>query len=204
MNVSIGNEETRSDGHGERKDSVELAETVRSLQREVQSGRADNEKMFNQLNDRLMHNLTLMQRQMMTESDSGHRKGRQGHSRKEFPKEHKHSRNASKRRREHHFSSPSRKDSDSSEESISSLDRAPSKQKKRYRNDDLQGELRKIKPPNFNGESEKGEDAEAWSLGMRKYFRIHNYSSKMEANIAIHQLQVKASIWWEQLVRVKD
>ena len=60
MNVNIGNEETRSDGHGERKDSVELAETVRSLQREVQSCREDNEKMFNHLNDRLMHNLTLM------------------------------------------------------------------------------------------------------------------------------------------------
>jgi len=31
MNVSIGNAKTNSDGHGERKESVELAETVKSL-----------------------------------------------------------------------------------------------------------------------------------------------------------------------------
>jgi hypothetical protein len=34
----------------------------------------------------------------------------------------------------------------------------------------LQEELRKIKPPSFDGENKKGEDAEAWLLGMRKYF----------------------------------
>ena len=132
----------------------------------------------------------------MTNSDSGHRKGRKGHSRKESPKEHKRSRNASKRRREHHSSSPSRKDFDSFEESMRNLDRAPSKRKRRYINDELQGELRKIKPPNFNGESEKGEGAEAWLLGMRKYFQIHNYSSKMEANISIHQLLGQDSTSW--------
>jgi len=38
---------------------------------------------------------------------------------------------------------------------------------------------------------------------MRKYFHIYNYSSNMESNIAIHQLQGQASIWWEQLARVK-
>ncbi len=31
MNIGIGNEETKSDGHGERQDSVELVENVRSL-----------------------------------------------------------------------------------------------------------------------------------------------------------------------------
>jgi len=55
----------------------------------------------------------------------------------------------------------------------------------------------------FKGDSEKGEDAEAWLLGMRKYFSIYDYSSKLEASIAIHQLQGQASIWWEQLARVK-
>ena len=70
MNVNIGNAETNSDGHGERKKSVELAETVKSLQKEVQSCRADNERMLNQLNDTLVHNLNLIQRQMMMDSDS--------------------------------------------------------------------------------------------------------------------------------------
>ena len=91
--------------------------------------------------------------------------------------------------------------SDSPEESESSRDK--SSRRRKYRRDELQGELRKVKPPTFRGDSEKGEDAEAWLLGMRKYFRIYNYSSKMEARIAIHQLQGQASIWWEQWARVK-
>ena len=28
----------------------------------------------------------------------------------------------------------------------------------------------------FNGEVEKGEEAEAWLSGMKKYFQIYNYS----------------------------
>jgi hypothetical protein len=33
--------------------------------------------------------------------------------------------------------------------------------------DELQGEMRNIKPPTFDGENMKDEDAEAWLLGMR-------------------------------------
>jgi hypothetical protein len=33
----------------------------------------------------------------------------------------------------------------------------------------LQGELRKIKPPSFDGENKKFEYVEAWLLEMRKY-----------------------------------
>ena len=88
-----------------------------------------------------------------------------------------------------------------SKESGSSRDK--SSRRRKYRKDELQGELRKVKPPTFRGDSEKGEYVEAWLLGMRKYFRIYNYSSRMEAGIAIHQLQAQASIWWEQLARVK-
>jgi hypothetical protein len=36
----------------------------------------------------------------------------------------------------------------------------------------LQGELRKIKPPTFNGEHRKGEEVEAWLLEMKKYFQL--------------------------------
>ena len=96
----------------------------------------------------------------------------------------------------------SEESSDSPQESASSWDK-PSRRRNKYRKDELQGELRKIKPPTFKGDNEKGEDAEAWLLGLRKYFRICNYSSQMEASIAIHQLQGQASIWWEQLARMK-
>ena len=75
--------------------------------------------------------------------------------------------------------------------------------KRRHVKGDLQGELRKIKPPTFDGDNKKGEDAEAWFLGMRKYIHLHNYSSKMEARITIYNLKRKDSIWWDQLVQVK-
>jgi hypothetical protein len=77
------------------------------------------------------------------------------------------------------------------------------RQRRRYEVDDLQGEIRKIKPPTFDGDHKKDEDAEAWLLGMRKYFQLHNYSSNVEAIIATYHLQGKASMWWDQLKQVK-
>jgi len=62
LNDTVGNEEVNFDGHGERKESAELAETVKSLQKEVQSYKADNERMLIQLNDRMVHNLNEIQR----------------------------------------------------------------------------------------------------------------------------------------------
>lgn len=47
--------------------------------------------------------------------------------------------------------------------------------------DNLQGELRKIKTPTFNGEDKKGEEVEIWLLEMRKYLQLHDYSSNLEA-----------------------
>jgi hypothetical protein len=65
------------------------------------------------------------------------------------------------------------------------------------------GEMNKIKPPTFDGEHKKDEDAETWLLGMRKYFQFHNYSSHDEGRITIYQLKGKASMWWDQLVQVQ-
>jgi hypothetical protein len=69
--------------------------------------------------------------------------------------------------------------------------------------DELQGEMNKIKPPTFDGEHKKDEDAETWLLGMRKYFQLHNYSSQAEGRISIYQLKGKASMWWDQFVQVQ-
>ena len=50
--------------------------------------------------------------------------------------------------------------------------------KKKYRPyEEIPGEFKKIKPPNFNGETEKWEEVESWLSGMRKYFHIYNYSN---------------------------
>jgi len=65
--------------------------------------------------------------------------------------------------------------------------------------DHLEGELKKIKPTSFDGESKTGEEAEAWLLDIKKYFQIYNYSSNMKVWMAIYNLKGKASIWWHDL-----
>ena len=56
----------------------------------------------------------------------------------------------------------------------------------------------------LNGEVEKGEEAEAWLSGMKKYFHIYNYSDRLKARMAIYNLIGKAVIWWQDIKRVKN
>jgi hypothetical protein len=84
----------------------------------------------------------------------------------------------------------------------SSSSPSPLRKHKRFRVDELRGEMNKIKPPTFDGEHKKDEEAKTWLLGMRKYFQLHNYSSHEEGIITIYQLKGKASMWWDQLVQV--
>ena len=64
-------------------------------------------------------------------------------------------------------------------------------------------EFRKAKPPSFDGEIKKGEEAEAWLFGLKKYFRVHDFLENMKARMATFNLNGKASIWWEDLKNVK-
>jgi hypothetical protein len=73
------------------------------------------------------------------------------------------------------------------------------RQRIRTKENILQGEIRKIKPPNFNGDHRKGEEAEAWLLEMNKYFQLHDYPSQIEAKISTYHLQGKTTMWWDQL-----
>ena len=66
------------------------------------------------------------------------------------------------------------------------------KNKKNYKPyEEIFGELKKIKPPMFNGEIEKGEESEAWLSGMKKYFQIYNYSDELKDKMAIYNLTRK-------------
>jgi hypothetical protein len=56
-------------------------------------------------------------------------------------------------------------------------------------------EFKKSKPPTFDGEIKKGEEAEVWLLGLKKYFRVHDYFENLKAQITIFNLNGKASIW---------
>ena len=55
------------------------------------------------------------------------------------------------------------------------------------------------KTPTFNGETEKGEEAESQFSGMKKYFQIYNYSNQLKARMAIYNLTGKEYIWWQDL-----
>jgi hypothetical protein len=76
-------------------------------------------------------------------------------------------------------------------------------QRRKQEVDSLQGELRKLKPPSFDGEREREDDVEAWFLGIRRYFQLHNYSSNLEAKIGTYHLHGKVSMWWDQLKQVE-
>jgi hypothetical protein len=68
----------------------------------------------------------------------------------------------------------------------------------------LQGELKKIKPPNFNAENRKGDEVEASLLEMNKYFQLHDYPSRVETIIVTYHLQGKGAMWWDQLKQGKQ
>ena len=57
--------------------------------------------------------------------------------------------------------------------------------KRRYKNNSRY-DFKKERPPTFNGEIKTGKEAEAWILGMKKYFQVQDYSINMKARIAIY------------------
>jgi len=65
-------------------------------------------------------------------------------------------------------------------------------------------EFKKDKPPTFDGDLKKLEDANAWLLGMKKFFELHDYTVNMKAIIAIFGPKGKADIWWEVVKQVRD
>ena len=56
----------------------------------------------------------------------------------------------------------------------------------------------------FNGKIEKGEEAEAWLFGMKKYFQIYNYSDELKTKMTIYNLTEKVDIWWQDIKKVKN
>ena len=56
----------------------------------------------------------------------------------------------------------------------------------------------------FNDKVEKGEEAEAWLSGMKKYFQIYNYLDRLKARMAIYNLTGKENIWWQDIKKVKN
>lgn len=55
----------------------------------------------------------------------------------------------------------------------------------------------------FDGEMKKSEYAEAWLLGMKKFFKLHDYLENMKAKIANSSLKGKSYICWEYVKHVR-
>ena len=87
--------------------------------------------------------------------------------------------------------------------SDSSDDNHYTKKRKYKPYDEISREFKKIKPPTFNGETEKGAELESWLSGIKKYFQIYNYSNQLKARMDIYNLSRNVDIWWQDLKRVK-
>jgi hypothetical protein len=183
-----------------------LAETVRSLMVELQSCKANNERMMKEqekqteINVVLLQILSDLQRQMQHEPET---------------QKHGHISAHTKRRtlKKVHPKGKGKASDDSSEKEASNLEGSSSSRtssysrKKQKKKNPSKGkkfkEFRKSKPPSFDSEINKGEEAEAWLLGLKNYFRVHDFLEYMKAQVATFNLNGKASIWWEYLKNVK-
>jgi hypothetical protein len=168
---------------------------IKNLQKDVQIHQENNERLKRakeqqeDFNMKLMWSLERIEDNLDKESSSNklgshgtpNKKGRS----RSGSRHHQHSQKHS-HKRVHSSSSPS-----------------PVRKHRRYGVDELKGEMNKIKPPTFDGENKKDEEAETWLFGMRKYLQLHSYSSHAEGIIEIYQLKGKESMWWDQLVQVK-
>jgi hypothetical protein len=184
----------------------DLAETVRSLMVELQSCKADNERMMKEqekqteINAVLLQSLSDLQRQMQHEPETQKHGHISGHTERSTSKK------VHPRGKGQASDDSSEKEAGDSEGSSSSRTSSYSR-KKQKKQKPSKGrkfeEFRKSKPPSFDGEIKKGEEAEAWLLGLKKYFRVHDFSENMKARVATFNLNGKASIWWEDLKNVK-
>jgi hypothetical protein len=153
---------------------TDLAETVRSLMVEMQSCKADNERMMKEqekqteINAILLQSLFDLQRKMQHEPEMQNHGRVSGHTER------------STSRKVHPRGKGSVPD-DSTEKVFSDLEGSSSsrtssysrkKQKKQKTSKSHKfEEFRKAKPPSFDGEIKKGEEAEAWLLGIKKIFQ---------------------------------
>ena len=72
--------------------------------------------------------------------------------------------------------------------SDSSDDNRYTKKRKYKPYEEISREFKKIKPPTFNGEIVKGEEAKYCLFGMNNYFQIYNYSNQLKDRMAIYNL----------------
>jgi hypothetical protein len=169
LHINIGNVGTNSNGRRDRHEPI----TMRNLHREVQSYREDNERIM-KAHEEILWSLNMLHNKVIKDSST-----KQANSSRKVTKSRSHNRKddhgndrKSRSKSRHHHSprqSTIRTHASSGPES-NPIVYPIRRQRRRLEEDIFQGELRKIKTPNFNGEHRKGEKAEAWLLEMNTYF----------------------------------
>jgi phosphomevalonate kinase len=104
QNISVGNAETKSNGHMSRGEQETLIETMRSLKIEVQSYKEDNERLMreqNQINSQVMKILNQLHRQARNGLDLRQEEEERYHERRGNYRRVVHSRSASITHRHH-------------------------------------------------------------------------------------------------------
>jgi hypothetical protein len=202
----MDNVETESNRRRDRQEPI----TMRSLQKELQSYRVDNERIM-KAQEEILQSLNMLQKQVNKDSGIGQEASARkvevsrSHDRRDDHGGSRRSRSISKHQHQHqHSPGQLTRKTYARSRSASNPSVSPVKHpRRRHGSNSLHGELRKIRPPSFDGGNKKREDAKAWLMEMRKYFQLHDYSSNAEARIAAYHLQRKASMWWDQLKQVK-
>lgn len=156
--VSMGNVETESSGHRDRVEPVALVETMQSLHKEVPSYRVYNERMI-RVQEEMLQSLNMMQKQVNknsgTKQASGARQATtsKSHDRRIDNVGYRQLSSVNRHHRQSPGHSSRRAHAHSRSESGPSV--TPVRNQRRRESDILQGELRKLKPPSFDGEHRK-------------------------------------------------
>jgi hypothetical protein len=193
--VNMGVEGSNSNGNGKAKDKEgHIMKIIEGLQREAKAHRSDSRKLMKvrdrqgELNLKFLKSLERIEKKLEKGRDWSMTESRRTHGRRSRSRSGSRHLNRSQRH--------------SDRETHSSSSTSPTKKHKKSGKEELKGEMKKIKPPTFDGEHKKEEDAETWLLGMKKYFQLQNYYAHAEERIAMYQLKGKASMWWDQFVQV--
>ena len=140
---------------------MNIAKTIKNLQKDVQSHKADNVRLMRAKEQQYDFNMELLEGLNIIENKLDKESGSSKSESHRSPDEKRRTRSV----RRHHHHSPRHSNKRAHNKSSPSL----VNNHNRHGVDEVRGEMNKMKPPTFDGEHKKDEDAETWLLGMKVF-----------------------------------